>query len=316
VNRCKLLSCLIVCAVVWQLSAASAQAELVNYYVAIDSAANEPLWSAYNDPDGDGVPETVRPNPNQGRLTFLYAHPIPDNPSSNHFHTVGRYAYTGSLSNPTITNLNEYSFWSGNVLIQGLPGHNIPEQFGDLGETVSPLPLLTTDGLYSGKLTTIPGGVANGHYANMEIRSTADLALSAPGTPEHYMLHSLEPYGEDYDDSLAGVTVAIELLDITPGLHVGSPSVLEALQAAGDTTVIGTSENFSFTPVFWTEGNATPGIYSATMRLVDLRTSGEAFLPSGAYTFSFSVNPVPEPTSIVLLLGGGLLGVMNLRRRK
>ncbi len=298
------------------LTACSVQGELVNWYVAIDSGANEPAWSAYSDQNGDGVPETSLPNPNEGRLTFLYAHDIVEDPSQNHFHTIGRYSYAGDLASPTIVPENQYSFWFGDppLLFQGLPGNLIPEQIGDLlGEEVPSLTLLPTDGFYAGKKTTIPGGEAGGTYADMEIRPATDLASYDPGTPEHYMLYALEPFGEDYDDPMTGAVVAIELIDMTPGLNIGSLSEMNILANPGETVEIGSGdENFSFTPVFWTEADAEPGVYSATMRLVDLRAdTGEAFSPSGVYTFSFTV--VPEPSSV--LLGFAALAAVAVCRR-
>ncbi|MEM9657539.1 MAG: all3515 family Zur-repressed PEP-CTERM protein [Planctomycetota bacterium] len=298
------------------LAARGAHGELVNYYVAIDGGTGEPSWSAFRDQDGDGTPEIELANPNLGRLTFLYAHHIEEDPSTTHFHTLGRYSYTGELASPTVTDQNEFSFWSGDVVIQGLPGNLIPEQFAEFGETLPPLPLLPSDGMFDGKLTSIPGGVEGGTYANMEIRPTADLVPYPEGTPEHYMLRALEPFGEDYDDPLTGAVVAIELLALTPGLQIGSLTETNILSDAGDTAVMGSGdENFSFTPVFWTESDAPIGVYSATMRLVDLRTSGEAFLPSGQYTFSFAV--VPEPSTVVLTVIAvvGLAGTARRTRR-
>lgn len=294
------------------LATSSVHAELINYYVAIDSADGEPLWSAYNDQDGDGIPETVLPNPNQDRLTFLYAHSEED-PTTNHFHTIGRYAYTGDLASPSVTDKNEYNFWSEGELLN-LPGHFIPEQFAEAGEPVQPLPLLQSSGIFDGMLTSIPGGESGRPFGNMEIRPTADLVPFAPGTPEHYMLRSLEPFGEEYDEPLLGAEIGIELLDLTPGLGIGSLANLSILTNPGDTFFIGSGDdNFSFTPVFWTEADAPGGVYSATMRIVDLRTSGEAFLPSGQFTVSFSV--VPEPSTL-LLVGVSVIGLVGASRRR
>lgn len=270
-------------------AACTADGELVNYYVAIDNAESEPSWSGYRDQDGDGTAEIDLANPNQGRLTFLYAHHIEEDPSTNHFHTIGRYSYSGELASPTIVDSNEFSFWSGDIFIQGLPGHLIPEQFAEFGMALPPLPLLPSEGTFDGKLTSIPWGDTGSTYANMEIRPTADLLPYEEGTPENYMLRGLEPFGEDYDDSLAGAEIGIELLDLTSGLNIGSLSDTNVLANVGDTVAIGSGDDFSFTPVFWTESDAAEGIYSATMRLVDLRANGDAFLPSGQYTFSFSV---------------------------
>lgn len=304
------ISCLASIALLFSTS--NSQGQLVNWYVAVDGSSTEPIWSAYRDLDGDGTPEIDLANPNEGHLTFLYAHSIEEDPSQNHFHTIGRYAYTGDLASPSVSDSNQYSFWFGGQLFQGLPANLIPEQLSDFGEVESPLALLPSDGLYDGKLTSIPGGEAGGTYADLEIRPATDLASFAPLTPEHYMLYALEPFGEDYDDSLAGAVIAIELLDKTPGLNIGSLTETSILADAGDTAEIGSGdENFSFTPVFWTEADAPVGTYSATMRLVDLRTNGEAFLPSGQYTFSFSV--VPEPTAAMLCFIS-LAGITQRRR--
>ena len=295
------------------LAACSAHGELVNWYVAIDGSSTEPSWSAYRDLDGDGFADIELANPNEGRLTFLYAHHIEEDPSQNHFHTIGRYAYTGAVDSPVESPENQYSFWFEGQLFQGLPGNLIPEQLSDFGETLGPLPLLPSDGVYDGKLTSIPGGEAGGTYADMEIRPATDLASYDPGTPEHYMLYALEPFGEDYDDPMTGAVVAIELLDMTPGLNIGSLTQTNILANPGDVAPIGAGDSFSFTPVFWTESDAAPGTYSATMRLVDLRPSGEAALPSGQYIFSFSV--VPEPSSLVLAGAVAVCLVGSARKR-
>ncbi len=295
------------------LAACTAQGELVNWYVAIDGSSTEPSWSAYRDLDGDGAADIELANPNEGRLTFLYAHDIEEDPSQNHFHTIGRYAYTGDVDSPVASPENQYSFWFEGTLFQGLPGNLIPEQLSDFGEVTPPLPLLPSDGVYDGKLTSIPGGEAGGTYANMEIRPATDLASYDPGTPEHIMLYALEPFGEDYDDPMTGAVVAIELLDLTPGLNIGSLTQTSILANAGDTAAIGAGDSFSFTPVFWTDSDAAIGVYSATMRLVDLRPNGaEAFLPSGQYTFSFAV--VPEPSTL-MLAGAAVAWLVGNSRR-
>ena len=76
--------------------------------------------------------------------------------------------------------------------------------------------------------------------------------------------------------------------------------------------VIGSGDNIDFRPVFWTEANTPAGTYSATMRLVDLRTSG-ALLPSGEFTFDFAA--VPEPASVALMGAGLVVIVLKARRR-
>jgi hypothetical protein len=72
-------------------------------------------------------------SPNANRLTFLYAH-AEDDPTANHFHTVGFWSYTGEVDAPTVVNYTGYTFETGNPpqLVQ-LVGHTIPEQFSELG---------------------------------------------------------------------------------------------------------------------------------------------------------------------------------------
>ena len=41
------------------------------------------------------------PNPNYGRLTFLYAHYTP---GTEHFHSIGAWSYSGSRDNPVVRN--------------------------------------------------------------------------------------------------------------------------------------------------------------------------------------------------------------------
>ena len=71
--------------------ALAARAVELHYFVAVDSL--ETLTS------GTYV---GLPNPNYGRLTFLFAHPSVEDPSSSHFHAIGAYSYTGPVEAPTV----------------------------------------------------------------------------------------------------------------------------------------------------------------------------------------------------------------------
>ena len=44
-------------------------------------------------------------NPNSGRLTFLYSH-VEEDPTTNHFHGIGSYSYSGAVDSPTINSTN------------------------------------------------------------------------------------------------------------------------------------------------------------------------------------------------------------------
>ncbi len=75
---------------------------------------------------------------------------------------------------------------------------------------------------------------------------------------------------------------------------------------------LGAGNSLSFTPTFFTLGNALSGVYSASFGLVDL--NGGA-LDSGIFHIDFQVSPVPEPTTVLMLLIG-LIGIAASRRGK
>jgi hypothetical protein len=58
--------------------------------------------------------------------------------------------------------------------------------------------------------------------------------------------------------------------------------------------------------VFWVDAAAAPGVYSATLRLID---TTDTFRASGEFTFDFEV--LPEPATLLLLTP-----VLLLRRRR
>jgi hypothetical protein len=190
---------------------ASAWGELKTYYVGLDGAPTVATWSVFEG----------RVNPNANRLTFLYAH-AEDDPADNHFHTIGFWSYTGDVEDPTVVNYAVYTFLNGDPpeLVQ-LVGNTIPEQFSELGlPPEPPLSLEPGTGLYEGKLTT--GARAEETYSDLDIRSVHELVPFEAGTPEHYMLHNTESFGEDWDNSLAGALVALEFVSKSEALNIGS----------------------------------------------------------------------------------------------
>jgi hypothetical protein len=215
-----------------------AWAELKTYYVGVDGAPSVATWSAF----------AGRVSPNANRLTFLYAH-AEDDPAANHFHTMGFWSYTGEVDAPTVVDYTVYTFETGDPpeLVQ-LVGNTIPEQFSDLGlPPEPPLSLRPGRDLYEGKLTT--GARPEETYSDLEIRSVHELVPFAPGTPEHYMLHNTESFGEDWDNSLASAVVALELVSKSAALNIGSLTELSILAHLGDRYVLGAGDTLAFTPV-------------------------------------------------------------------
>jgi hypothetical protein len=251
----------------------SAWAELKNFYVGVDGAPSVATWSVF----------AGRESPNANRLTFLYAH-AEDDPADNHFHTIGFWSYRGKVKDPTVVNYAVYTFETGDPpeVVQ-LVGNTIPEEFSELGlPPEPPLRLWPGRGLYEGKLTT--RARRGKTYSDLEIRSVHELVPFAPGTPEHFMLHNTEAFGEDWDNSLAGAVVALELVAKSDALHIGSPTEQVILATPGDRYVIGAGDTLAFTPVLWVDANTPPGVYSATFKLIDVRTIGWPFGESGEFS--------------------------------
>ena len=265
-----LMATLMLCPLAW--------GELKTYYIGVDGAPTVATWSAFG-----GLP-----SPNANRLTFLYAHAEED-PANNHFHVIGFWSYTGEVDNPMVVNHSVYTFLNGDPpeLVQ-LGGNTIPEQFSELGlPPEPPLSLQPGADIYDGKLTT--GIRVEETYSDLDIRSVHELVPFEEGTPEHYMLHNTESFGEDWDNSLAGAVVALELVAKSPELHIGSPTQLSILNHPGDRYVIGMGDTLAFTPVLWVEGGTPAGTYSVTFKLVDVRMMGWPFGESGEFIISTAV---------------------------
>lgn len=252
----------------------AATAETVGFYIGLDS--RNPLAS--------GV-YAGRNNPNFNRLTFLYAHTYEYVPglapagantfAVNHYHPIGAYALTGPTNavviNPTSSN------------------NRIPE----ISSKQPPFTLApTTNALYAGKLVH---SRSDEHYSDMRWRATDDLnqpSKYGPGSPEWVMFYSS---AGTRTNSLAGSIIALELVTKTEGLNIGSGQTLRILTNPGDRFSLGVGPAINFSPVFWVEGDAAVGTYSASFKLVDTNTEGgrTAFLESGIFHLDFKVAPAP-----------------------
>ncbi|MBD2345132.1 all3515 family Zur-repressed PEP-CTERM protein [Anabaena subtropica] len=223
-------------------------------------------------------------NPNYNRLTFLFAHREEDF-TTNHFHGIGVYSYSGLLDSPTINPSNT--------------NNRIPETYtGQL-----PLQLLPGKGAFSGRLVNTATGE---EYSNIKIESIATLA-TATDEDDQYLFNSS---GGRWQSSLTGATIGLQLLEISSGLNIADETGVNIFNSVGDIYTIGTGDDFTFKPKFWTDAAATLGKYSATFKLVDISTNSSRtpLLESGTFSFDFRVEQVPEPSTTVSL---GLLGLLG-----
>lgn len=265
----KSLTLLGVCAAL--LASNHARAELVLFYVGQDNLSTL----------ASGVYRTL-PNPNAGRLTFLYAHAYLDTPMNNHYHSIGIYTYTGPSNAPVVIPTNS--------------NFRIPEvSTGQL-----PLTLVAeTNGLYAGKLTNRKT-VEN--YSDPRIRSVHRILSHVTATSTNEFGYGSAEYvmfnsgARRWTNSLAGAVVAMELVEKSPGLHLGTADRTDALVNPGDRLTLGEGDSLDFTPVVWTEASADPGTYTLQFKLVDVSGSASPLLESGIVTFLYRVQAEPQLT--------------------
>lgn len=224
-------------------------------------------------------------NPNYNRLTFLFAH-VEEDPTTDHFHGIGSYSYSGAVDSPTInsTNIN----------------NRIPEPYTQL----PPITLQPGTGIYTDKLVSTSTGE---EYSNLTITAVSALK-SNENIDAQYLFNSSNGR---WSNSLANAMPALELVSITDGLNIADEQGLNILTKIGETYTIGSGDNISFTPTFWTETSAPAGTYSASFRLLNLANANESsFRDSG--TFSVDFTPVPEPSAF---LGVGAFALLMFFRK-
>ena len=110
--------------------------------------------------------------------------------------------------------------------------------------------------------------------------------------------------------SLEDAEIALELISITDGLNVATQDGTDLFEEVGDNYFIGQGDDFSFTPVFYTDADTNSGNYSAEFRLVNPQSNP---LPeSGRFQINFQVPTqtqvsTPEPSAIISLISLGLV---------
>jgi len=235
------------------LLAMTAHAADTKYFVAVDNL--EVLTSGTH---------AGLPNPNFGRLTFLFAHTDAGDPSSNHFHAIGAYSYTGSADDPVVISTNT--------------NNRIPELFtGEL-----PLRLLPGTEAFADKLVSRSTGE---EYSHLKIESIQTLGTFPSDSPEGILFNSSEGR---WATPLDGAVVALQLVSITPKLHIANEAG-QPLPPNRSPYRLGDGNTLMFLPAFWTENTTPVGTYSVTFKLVDIRESGTPLGDSGRFTFDFRV---------------------------
>lgn len=265
-------------------SAASSLAkdpDIASYFVGVDGRATIPT----------GTFATLA-NPNHNRLTFLYAHSYTATPATNHYHSKGiyRYAPSSTFASP---------------VIEQSPSNFLPEG------NIAPLSLtLATGGAYDGKLVAgiHPEPDPRHGFSLLTIQDTGKLTGFGPTEGETFMLNSSSGR---WNGALTDSDIHLVLVGLTAGLNVGVGLDLNAFVNPGDDYHL--ADSFSFTPTFWTEFNAAPGLYTAQFMLTD---EEGIFGDSGTFEFRFEVAPIPEPSSFAALAGLGMLGFALARRRR
>lgn len=255
--------------------ASMAQASLVEFYVGVDR--QETIASGTY---------TGLPNPNFGRLTFLFAHHDETTPANSHYHGIGAWSYSGPAVSPTVNDTNT--------------NNRIPETFTNQ----APLPLFPGQGAQAGKWFSqaVPGL----EYSDLQWESTQSLNLATAGTPEHFLFTSS---GNRWAGALDNTNVALELVGVTPGLQVADDTGTSILSTIGETYTLGDGNLLSFRPSFFTTEDAQTR-YSASFRLIDLNGTLQN---SGTFHIDFA--PVPLPAA-AWLFGSGVIGLAGLARRK
>lgn len=233
-------------------------------------------------------------NPNAGRLTLLFDH-------GDHFHGIGAYSYTGPVGSPVVAGTNT--------------NNRLPELHTRVDEATSAIPLVPGSGAWAGSWVSsvLPESAPTHEYSLLGTASVQ--SLSGLGSAGQTLYASS---GNRWSGVYSGVSVALRLDAVTPGLKIGVGDDTDVFEGgAGSLFVLGDSANFTFMPVFHVDGSAAvPGTYTAQFSLVNVG-SNSAVLDGGTFFYDFAVPaPVPEPQTWALMAAGGALLVTRLKRNR
>lgn len=258
------------------LTHTSANAALASYYIGMDSRPTVISGTYIN-----------LPNPNLGRLTFLFAHYDENDPLYPHrYHSKGSYVYTGpnnGLATSVIVSTNSF--------LPEAPRTHL---------AMAPM----TSGAYAGKTAIVED--SNNHSSLLKVYDTGKLDINVP--LENTLFTSS---ANRWSGSIAGANVNMQLTFATAGLNFGTASDPGANPFAGlQGQVLGDDIDFKWTP--WVDSNIPENsVFIARFKLVDDSIGRNKFGDSGEFEFRFRT--IPEPSSALLALLGGLF---LFRRRR
>lgn len=246
---------------------ASTRADMAPFLIGVDGRTTIPSGTYAGLPD-----------PNGGRLTFLYNH-------GDHYHAKAAYTYTG----PNL---------GAGTEVTVSPSNYVPEG------SAAPFALTPGSGVFSGLYVSSETG------SNTEIGSVESLRGFAPDADETTLLNSS---GGRWNGSIVDAELVIELVGATAGLSILDASGLPIF-SGGTTLALGLAgASMSFSPIF---AASAPGDYAAQFRVYDARTNG--FGSSGVFEYRFNATAaVPEPGSLATASIAGLAATgFALRRRR
>ncbi|WP_013324486.1 all3515 family Zur-repressed PEP-CTERM protein [Gloeothece verrucosa] len=232
-------------------------------------------------------------NPNYKRLSLLFPH-LHQPVNTSGFHAIGIYGYQGTVSNYTVSN-------------------SINNQLPEASYSQSTLTLFPGTGVFEGKLISLK--TEANMYSDLKMKPVAHLVPELDDPYVNSIYHS--PRGENrWNQELGAQTkIALKLISLTPGLGVAD-SQGNQLFTSSDTEVLGTGDNWGFTPRFFVQESAPKKTYSATLQLLDVTDLSQypTHIPwgeSGRFTFNFQ--PVPEPMTILGVTTASLFGSLFKR---